>query len=202
VRTELINKIKAKQAEGSSIEWTAVITGMFIDWGLRTGFLDVDVEKRTIELWDDGNVPFTVTSLSVVARTVAKLLTDPAAYEASRNTYIYTGSVTTTQAELLAAAEKATNAKFEIERIDGQKLVSESTTKLGAGDATAAIALVKSIALARYDGEALTDLRKYGLLFNEKFGIEDKYGSTEEIVANVVKNWNELPYSRYVLPTV
>jgi len=198
VRAELIDNLKAKQAAGSPIEWTAVVTGMFLDWGLRTGFLDVNVERRTAELWDDGDVPFTVSNLTIVARTVVKLLTDAAAYDVSRNAYIYTGSVTTTQKELLAATEKATNAKFEVTRIESQKLIAESTTKLAGGDYTAMIPLVKAVAFARYQGEALTDLRKYGL-FNEKFGIKDD--STEESVATVVKNWLEFPYNRYVLPS-
>jgi len=198
VRTELIDTLKAKQAAGSPMEWTAFITGMFLDWGLRTGFLGVDVEQRTAEIWDDGDVPFTATNLAVVARTVVKLLTDAAAYKASRNAYIYTGSVTTTQKELLAATEKATNAKFGVTRIESQKLIEESTAKLAGGDGVAVLPLVKAVAFARFDGEALTDLRKYGL-FNEKFGIKDD--STEEIVATLVKNWDELPYSRYGLPT-
>lgn len=198
VRAELIDNLKAKQAAGSPIEWTAVVTGLFLDWGLRTGFLDVNVEQRTAQLWDDGDVPFTVSNLTIVARTVVKLLTDAAAYEASRNAYIYTGSVTTTQKELLAATEKATNAKFEVTSIESQKLIAESTTKLAGGDYTAVIPLVKAVAFARYQGEALTDLRKYGL-FNEKFGIKDDL--TEENVATVVKNWLEFPYNRYVLPS-
>jgi hypothetical protein len=199
VRTELIDTLKAKQAAGSRIEWTAVVTGLFIDWGLHTGFLDLDVEQRTAKLWDDGDVTFTATNLAVVARTVVKLLTDATAYEASRNAYIYTGSVTTTQKELLAATEKATNAKFKVTRIESQKLIAESTIKLAGGDLAATIPLVKAVAFARFHGEALTDLRKFGL-FNEKFGIKDD--STEEIVGTVVKNWLELPYIRYVLPTV
>jgi hypothetical protein len=198
VRAELIDNLKAKQATGSPIEWTAVVTGMFLDWGLRTGFLDVNVEQRTAELWDDGDVPFTVSNLPIVARTVVKLLTDAAAYDASRNAYIYTGSATTTQKELLAATEKATNAKFEVTNIESQKLIAESTTKLAGGDYTAVIFLVKAVAFARYQGEALTDLRKYGL-FNEKFGIKDD--PIEESVATVVKNWLEFPYNRYVLPS-
>ena len=197
VRTELIDTLKAKQAAGSPMEWTAFIAGMFLDWGLRVGFLGVDVEQRTAELWDDGDVPFTATTLTLVARTVVKLLTDPDAYEASRNAYIYTGSATTTQKELLAAAEKATNAKFEVTRIDGQKLIAESITKLEGGDGAAMLPLVKAVASARFDGEALTDLRKFGL-FNEKFGITDD--SVENIVATVIKNWHESPYSRWVSP--
>jgi len=198
VRAELIDNLKAKQAAGSPIEWTAVVTGMFLDWGLRTGFLDVDVEKHTAELWDDGDVPFTVSNLTIVARTVVKLLTDTAAYDASRNAYIYTGSSTTTQKELLAATEKATNARFEVTRIESKKLIAESITKLAGGDNTAVISLVKAVAFARFQGEALTDLRKHGL-FNEKFGIKD--GSTEQSVATTVKNWLEFPYNRYVLPS-
>jgi len=198
VRAELIDTLKAKQAAGSPIEWTAVVTGMFLDWGVRTGFLDINVEQRTAELWDDGDVPFTASNLTLVARTVVKLLTDEAAYEASRNAYIYTGSVTTTQKELLAAVEKATDASFKVTRIESQQLIAESNTKLAGGDYAAMIPLVKSVAFARFDGEALTDLRKYGL-FNEKFGIKDD--SLEELVATLVKKWDEVPYSRYVLPS-
>ncbi len=198
VRKELIDTLKAKQAEGSPIEWTAFVAGMFLDWGLRTGFLDVNVEQHTAEFWDDGDVPFTVSNLTIVARTVVKLLTDAAAYEASRNAYIYTGSGTTTQKELITATEKATNTKFEVTRVESQKLIAESTTKLAGGDYTAVIPLVKAVAFARFQGEALTDLRKYGL-FNEEFGIKDD--SIEESVATVVKNWLEFPYNRYVLPS-
>jgi hypothetical protein len=160
--------------------------------------LGLDVEQRAAELWDDGDIPFPATTLTVVARTVVKLLTHTAGYEASRNAYIYTGSVTTTKKELLAATEKATNAKFEVTRIDSQKLIAESNTKLAGGGGAAMLPLVKAVAFARFDGEALTYLRKHGL-FNEKFGIMDD--STEEIVATVSKNWNELPYIRYVSPT-
>jgi len=200
VRAELVDTLKAKQAAGSSMEWTGFVTGMFLDWGLRVGFLDVDVEQRTAELWDDADVPFTATTLPVVARTVVKLLTDAAAYEASRNAYIYTGSVTTTQGELLAATEKATNTKFEVKKVEGQKLITESNAKIAGGDYTAMLPLVKAVAFARFNSEALTDLRKYGILFNEKFGIKDE--STEEIVATVIKDWLEWPYSRWVPPTV
>jgi hypothetical protein len=199
LRAELIDTLKAKQAAGSTIEWTAVVAGLFLDWGLRTGFLGLDVEQRTAEIWDNGDVPFTVTNLPLVARTVVKLLTDTAAYKASRNTYIYTGSATTTLKEILAATEKATNAKFEVTRIESQKLITESTKKLKDGDLTATVHLVKAVALAKVQGEALTDLRKFGF-FNEKFGIKDD--TTEEIVATVVHNWHKLPYSHYVLPTV
>ena len=50
VRTELVDTLKAKQAAGSPMEWTAVIAGMFLDWGFRIGFLGLDVEQRTAEL--------------------------------------------------------------------------------------------------------------------------------------------------------
>ncbi|KAK5204818.1 hypothetical protein LTR20_001269 [Exophiala xenobiotica] len=199
VRAELIDDIKAKQAAGSPMEWTAVVTGFFLDWGFHVGFLGLDVGKHTAEIWDDGDVPFTVSNLSLVARTVVKLLTDAAAYEASRNAYVYTGSATTTQKELLAATEKATNAKFEVTRVEGQKLIDESTTKLAGGDGAAVLPLVKAVAFARFDGEALTDLRKYGL-FNEKFGIKED--SIEAMVKTLIEKWHELPYSRYVAPTV
>jgi len=198
VRAELIDYLKAKQAEGSHIEWTAVVTGMFLDWGLRVGFLDIDVEKRTAELWDEGEVPFTVSNLPHVARTTVKLLTDTAAYEASRNDYIFTASSTTTQKEILTAVEKATNAKFEVRTVDSQKVIDESKAKFAAGDYTAVLPLVKAVAFAKFEGEALGDLRKHGL-FSDKFDIKDD--STEGSVVTLVKHWNDWPYNRYVAPS-
>ncbi len=197
-RKDLIETLKTNQAKGSGIEWTAFVAGLFLDWGLVVGSLGIDVKGRKADIWDEGDVPFTASTLTLVARTTVKLLTDKDAYEASRNAYIYTGSVTTTQNEVLAAAEKATGEKFQVNKINGKELIDESNAKIAKGDYAAMLPLVQATGIYRFGGEALHDFRLYGL-FNERFGITE--GSTDELVAEVVKKWDEWPYNKYVAPS-
>lgn len=178
-------KAKAvEQLAATSVEWTAVITGLFFDWGFNLGFLGPDVKTQTARVFDEGDTPFSTSSLAVIGRTIVKLLTDADAYAASRNAYIYTASHTTTQAELLAAAEKAAGTKFAVTKVDGKKLLAESKEKLKQGDFSAVRSLIQLVAFTKIDGEALTDYRAYGI-FNEKFGVTDS--DLEEEVAKLTR---------------
>jgi len=154
-----------------SLTWTAVITGLFFDWGVKRGTI-VDVKNGTANVWDGGDVPFGTTNLRLIGQTLVKILTDSAAYEDSENKYIYLSSHTTTQNELVAAAEKATGKKFEIIKIDGAQRVAEGKEKLAKGDFLGIMYLISGIAFSRIDGDALADYREFGI-FNEKYGIKD-----------------------------
>jgi hypothetical protein len=123
-------------------------------------------------LWDDGSVPFATTNVGIIGETLVKVLTDPAAYEDSKNSYIYLASHTTTQAELFAAAEKATGKKFDVTVINGSQTLEENKEKLSKGDFSSIGPLIQAVAFAKIDGESLTDYRELGI-FNEKHGVKD-----------------------------
>ncbi|KAI9694358.1 MAG: hypothetical protein M1820_009006 [Bogoriella megaspora] len=180
-KVNLVNRLDAL-GESSSITWTAIIPGVFFDWGLEL-FISMNLKNRKATIWDAGDVPFAASTLDLIGRTILKLLTDPAAYEASRNKYIYTASATTTQSEVLRAVEKVTGTKFNIEKVDGQKTLVESRRKVANGDKSATLVLLQTIAFARIDGDAVADYRKYGI-FNESFGVSDP--SVEEIIADTI----------------
>jgi hypothetical protein len=165
-----------------SLSWTAVITGLFFDWGFKRGTI-VDAKAGTATVWDDGETPFSTTNLSLIGQTLVKLLTDSAAYEDSENKYIYLASHTITQNEVIAAAEKATGKRFEVTKVDGTQRVAEGKEKLSKGDLLGIRYLIAGVAFAKINGDALADYREFGI-FNDKHGIKDL--SVEEDVKNLV----------------
>jgi NmrA-like family len=155
-----------------TITWTAVSTSVFFDFCFVRGITGIDVKNAKATIWDEGTVPFAATNLPLIGRTIVKLLTDPAAYEESKNAYIYTASHITTQAELLALTEKITGKKFEVTHINGLETLKENEAKIAKGDFSAVLPLLQATAFTKIDGKAFADIRPKGL-FNEKYGVTD-----------------------------
>jgi hypothetical protein len=42
-------------ANTSSLTWTAISNNAFLDWGLRTAFLGIDIQTKSIEYFNSGN---------------------------------------------------------------------------------------------------------------------------------------------------
>jgi len=165
-----------------SLTWTVVIPGLFFDWGFKHGTF-ADIKNGTATVWDNGDVPFSTTNLRIIGQTLIKLLTDSAAYEDSKNKYIYLASHTTTQNEVIAATEKATGKKLEITKIDGAQRVAEGKELLAKGEFLGARYLIAGLAFSKINGNALADYRPLGI-FNEKHGVKDI--SIEDDVRNLV----------------
>jgi hypothetical protein len=180
-KRSFVDRIKS---HGPGLAFTAVITGLFFDWGVERGTL-FDARKGTATVWDDGDVPFSTTNLPLIGRTLVKILTDPAAYADSENKYVYLASHTTTQNQVIAAAEKATGKKFEITKVNGAQRVAEGREKLAKGDMLGIRDLISGIAFAKFDGAALADYREYGI-FNDKHGISDV--PLEEDIVKITAN--------------
>jgi hypothetical protein len=175
--------VELLESKESQLSWTGIITGLFFDFGFKKGLAGIDLPNNQASVWDAGDVPFSATNVSLIGETIVKLLTDPAAYEDSKNKYIYTASHTLTQKQLLSATEKATGKTFEVTTINGQELVEENKAKIAKGDFSAVLPLIRAIAFVKFDGEALADYRPLGI-FNEKYGVKDV--SLEEDVKNLV----------------
>ncbi|GKZ19778.1 hypothetical protein AbraIFM66951_010805 [Aspergillus brasiliensis] len=63
-----------KVANDQKITWTAISNGAFLDWCLRTGFLNLDLINKKIVLMNDGSRIFPLTALSTVGTAVANAL--------------------------------------------------------------------------------------------------------------------------------
>ncbi|KAL8407706.1 hypothetical protein RB594_006517 [Gaeumannomyces avenae] len=67
----------AARCKESGMTWTSVACGPFLDWNLRTGFMNIDIFNRKATLMDGGNNAVPWTSLDDVGRAVAELMLRP-----------------------------------------------------------------------------------------------------------------------------
>ncbi|KAI2631367.1 NAD(P)-binding protein [Hypomontagnella submonticulosa] len=118
-----------KAAANSSLTWTAVINGPWLDWGVAVGFL-ANSKDRTIELPDGGDRKASVTTLPAIGKAVAAVLKNP---EATKNRPVYIQEAAISQKELENYLKKAVGAdgwKENVTSIDeGLKQALEENKK-------------------------------------------------------------------------
>ena len=111
----------AEQARDGKISYTLIITGAFLDWGVKAGFLiNAKGGEETTTLYDGGDVKFSATNLADIGKAVVGVLKKP---EETKNRAVFVQSAVVTQNQLLAAAKKA---KPDLE----VKTVSKSTEEI------------------------------------------------------------------------
>lgn len=92
-----------KKVKGTDTTYTYIYNNAFLDWGMDMfGFL-IDVKNKKMQIFDDGNTPFTATPIPMVAEAVAAVLKNP---EETKNTDIRVHGVKLTQNQFLEMAKK------------------------------------------------------------------------------------------------
>ena len=91
-----------KKTKGTDTTYTYVYNNAFLDWGIDMTFL-IDLKNKKMELYDDGNHPFTTTPLSTVAKAVAAVLKKP---EETKNAHVRVHGAKLTQNQFLDIAKK------------------------------------------------------------------------------------------------
>jgi hypothetical protein len=129
IRADIVKHLKA-QEESNGLSWTGIITGEFFDWGLANGFTGFDLPNRKVIIYDDGDQPFSTSTVALIASAIAKTLLEP---EASKNWYRYISSFTTTQNEILAKLEKYSTGPWEITRVSSKAKIEEAREMLQSG---------------------------------------------------------------------
>jgi len=109
-KVKILDKLADLATQGK-ISYTAIVTGPWLDWGVKFGFLGFDLPNKTVTLYDEGKSAFVSTHLDDVAKFTVAVLQHP---ELSANQTLRVGSVSVSQSEILHALEKATGHKFEI----------------------------------------------------------------------------------------
>ncbi|KAF7167797.1 hypothetical protein CNMCM5623_000985 [Aspergillus felis] len=179
-KTEFIEYLKSKEAEGLS--WTGLATAGLFDWGLENGFLEFDIANRTATIWDGGNKSFTLTNEKHLREAVVSILQHP---QETSNKYLYIASVETTQNDILAALEEKTGARWTLNATTTEEQVSEGVRKLGAGDFSGALTLVRATCFGSIPG-LQANYAKDETLANGILGL--KLDSVKATVERVVRN--------------
>ncbi|KAJ5530646.1 hypothetical protein N7527_004039 [Penicillium freii] len=138
-KNELIKYLKSKETDG--LTWTGIATSALFDWGLANGFLEFDIASHTATIWDEGDKSFTFTNQKALGEAVASVLVHP---DETRNQFLFTASVETTQKDILAALEEESGVKWTVNKTTTDIQVTEAVKKLAAGDFSGAFTLVRA----------------------------------------------------------
>lgn len=110
--------------ESKGLSWSAIIVGMFFDWGLKMpGFLvGHDLPNNKAMIFDGGDKKIDVTNIATIGKAVANVLLNPDAYAASQNEYVKVNSFYVSQNEYIAVVEKYTGRPVERVEVEGAAL--------------------------------------------------------------------------------
>lgn len=153
-----VDVVKYLISKESSISWTAIISGPFFDWGLKVGFLGLDLANKKAELFDGGDVVFSATNTSTIGKAVVATLSDKA-YEKTKNQHVRIASHAASQNDILASIQRNTGGqKWETTVIDTDALTKSAYEKLAKQDFSGAYDLIKvatagKVALGKFDSD-------------------------------------------------
>jgi hypothetical protein len=113
-------------ASNSDFTWTSIHNNAFMDSGLHNGFI-ASVPKHSINLYDEGTVPFSTTRLSTVAQAVVGILSH---LEETKNRPVYIHDLVTTQHEVMDLAKDIDGQPWSIAPVDTAVLYDDSNKEL------------------------------------------------------------------------
>ncbi|KAJ4176412.1 hypothetical protein NW755_014431 [Fusarium falciforme] len=120
-----------KLADGGKITWTAISNNAFLDWGLRTGFVNIDLVNEKVALMNGGMHPFPWTLLSSVGKAVAGVLVKPGETN-NRVCHIY--NFQKSQMEMAELAKQALGDEgWQTERLDMDVVFAKALSDLKSG---------------------------------------------------------------------
>ncbi|KAF2847546.1 isoflavone reductase family protein-like protein CipA [Plenodomus tracheiphilus IPT5] len=91
-----------KLASDHKITYTTISNGAFLDWNLRTGFINIDIFGKKVQYMNDGNLAFPWTKLQSVATAVVNVLMRP---QETENRSFYISSVLKSQKQMVELAK-------------------------------------------------------------------------------------------------
>lgn len=140
-----------EKSASDGIEYTALITGPFFDWGTistffwdkqktdpRIGlvnhqFLGFDIPNKKVTLYNGGTDPFNSTTLESIGAAVVSILSTP---EKFKNKPIRISDFFNSQKEVLNIIEAETGSTFEVTEVDIDKIQADTEAALRKGEWT------------------------------------------------------------------
>ncbi|KAH6866459.1 isoflavone reductase family protein-like protein CipA [Alternaria rosae] len=101
-KNQAYQHIKDLAAKGK-ITYTTISNGAFLDWNLRTGFINIDIRRKKVQYMNDGMIPLPWTMLSSISTAVANVLRKA---EQTENRSFYISSVIKSQKQMVALAKE------------------------------------------------------------------------------------------------
>ncbi|KAI4176671.1 MAG: hypothetical protein LQ343_000963 [Gyalolechia ehrenbergii] len=176
-KAKITEYLKTKESAGMS--WSAVVNGALFDWGLQNGFLGFDLVSHNATILDSGDARVNYTTLSTVGQGIVAILSNPGE---TANRYIYIQSTKASQNQILAALEKSTGKKWNVNKRSTAEASQTGGEKLGKGDMSGILDLIIG---GIYRGEPAANYDETRGLDNDLLGL--KQATLEELVDKLVK---------------
>ncbi|TVY58581.1 Bifunctional pinoresinol-lariciresinol reductase [Lachnellula cervina] len=130
------NKVAVQQhlqeaAKEDKIEWTAILGGPFLDWGLARGLLGIHPKEKKFILYDGGVRPVSTTLLADLGKAVVGVLENPSS---TRNRVLYIQSIRISQLEVLDICEDLTGSEWQRVQVQTADIEKQGLEKLGQKD--------------------------------------------------------------------
>lgn len=172
---EIQDYLKGK-AQPGKIEYTIVSTGPFLEYALGSP-LFLDFHNRTIDLYGDGNVRVSTTSIAGIGQAIAGALKKP---DQTKNRVIHVHEAVISQNQLLQLAKKVEpTATWTENKIEPEKALEAATDKFIQSpiDPLSLVGILKAAILSgKYDAEyQKTDNEIVGLPFLSDEELERRF---------------------------
>jgi hypothetical protein len=132
-------------ARQSRLTWTAVPTGLWLDWSLNPAiaFAGINIRDRTAALWQRGEHRMSWSTLPWVAEGIAQILLAPP--ERTANKIVPLHGFTATQNDVVALLEQVQGVKYAVSYLDDDAIVAAARQKWDENkDFMAALDLLKA----------------------------------------------------------
>ena len=122
-------------AANPGFTWTSLVSGHFFDWGLEKDFLHCNLRSHTMDMLDDGTHRTSMTTLPRIVEAVVRILRCAGSgNDATRNRMLFFQSFCVSQLDVLAALEKATGAKWTVNKLKSDDYIREMKVLADGGD--------------------------------------------------------------------
>ncbi|KAJ9607408.1 hypothetical protein H2200_008481 [Cladophialophora chaetospira] len=181
---KVVEYLKTKESKG--LTWTAVPTGLWLDWTLEPAisFANINIKTHTATLWLDGTHKLSWSTLPWSAEGIAQILLNPGK---TANKVVPLHGFLASQNEIIALFEKLQNTKYDISRFEGKELISTAQQSWADNkDVKSALDLVKAgFFLDGYGSDFIHE----GITQNGNEFLQLPTLSFEDIVQKAVEQW-------------
>jgi nucleoside-diphosphate-sugar epimerase len=179
-KVQIIEYLESKAKRNPNFSWTSLMTGPFFDWCLRVGFTGFDLKTHTATVWDNGTNVWSATNLATVGKAVVSVLLRP---EETKNRHSFIQSFNVSQNDVLAALEKATGTKWQVNHVDSDERTKTGNELIKQGDFTGFPLLILAVIL-NGKVDVGSDFTKVAKLDNDLLGLpkEDLQATIDAIV--------------------
>lgn len=182
-RVSWADRLSRIASEGQ-ISYTTLVTGSFLDWGLKGGMLGFKLAQQKAELYDKGEHTATGCTVGFVANAIIASLMLPG--DETKNKRLYIAEVEYTGQEMLEMLQEVTGTKWEVTEVSTQYVQQKAQQLQVEGNLRGAY--VNYAVALNFNGCGVADLRT-GLDFGRPLSLQRQ--TLERIIRHAIGGFTE-----------